>query len=188
MRKTSFLAKFLDRAVFNERVSIVDQPHLMRGMASRPFDAEGVSGKDLVLADGGVLKTWLLDSASARELGLKTNGRATRAGSGTSPGSSNLTLLAGAAAPEDLIGSLKNGFYVTELIGHGVNMISGDYSRGASGFWIENGERTHAVSEVTIAGNLKEMFARMEPASDLDMRHGTNAPTVLIEDMTIAGK
>ena len=116
------------------------------------------------------------------------DGRASRAGSGTSPGSTNVTLQAGSRSPEEMIKSLKSGFYATELIGQGVNLITGDYSRGASGFWIEDGEISFAVSEITIAGNLIDMFAAMEPASDLETRYGTNAPTVMIEGMTLAGR
>jgi len=188
VRKTSFLKDCMSKSVFGEAVTIIDEPHILRGVASRPFDAEGVAGDELVLVNNGVLDSWLLDSSVARELGLKTNGRANRAGSGTSPGSTNLTMKAGTRSPQDMIGQIKSGFYVTELIGQGVNLITGDYSRGASGFWIENGEITFAVSEVTIAGNLKDMFSRLQPASDLERRFGTNAPTIMIEDMTIAGK
>ncbi len=188
VRKTSFLKDNLNQSVFASGVDIVDEPHIPRAAASRPFDAEGVSGKTLSLVQDGVLNHWLLDSSTARALGLSTNGRANRAGSGTAPGSTNLTLRAGQTTQQDMIASIKSGLYVTELIGQGVNMISGDYSRGASGYWIENGELTYAVSEITIAGNLRDMFARLQPANDLDTRHGTNAPTVMIEGMTIAGR
>jgi PmbA protein len=188
VRKTSFLRECMGETIFPKGVSIIDEPRIVRGLSSRPFDAEGVSGPDLQLVENGVLRHWLLDSATARELAMTNNGRASRAGSGTSPGSSNLTLLPGQRSPEQMIGDLKSGFYATELIGQGVNLISGDYSRGASGFWIENGEISFAVSEITIAGNLKDMFARLEPANDLERLHGTNAPTILIEDMTIAGR
>ncbi len=186
-RKTSFLRDDMGKQIFAQGVAIVDEPLLPRGLSSRPFDAEGVGNDDIRLIDDGVLQSWVLDSATARELGLITNGRANRAGSGTSPGTSNTTLLPGSRSPEDMIADLTTGFYVTELIGQGVNMITGDYSRGASGFWIEHGEITHAVSEVTIASNLRDMFARLEPANDLDKSFGTNAPTIAIEGMTIAG-
>ena len=188
VRKTSFLRDDLEKLIFQSDVSIIDEPRIVRGVASRPFDAEGVSGPDLKLIQDGILNTWLLDSSHARELNLKTNGRANRAGSNTTPGSTNLTLEAGTVSRDEMIAEVKSGFYVTELIGQGVNLISGDYSRGASGYWIENGELTFAVSEVTIAGNLRDMFARLIPANDLDKRFGTNAPTVMIEDMTIAGR
>ena len=188
VRGTSMLKDKMDKPVFAKGVTVVDEPKIVRGMSSKPFDAEGVSAETLELAADGVLKSWLLDSTTGRELGLATNGRASRAGSGTSPGSTNLTMLPGARSPEEMIKSLKSGFYATELIGQGVNLITGDYSRGASGFWIEDGELTFAVSEITIAGNLNDMFAGIEPASDLEKRFGTNAPTILIEGMTIAGR
>ena len=188
VRGTSLLKDKMGEQVFAKGVTIVDQPRVMRGMSSRPFDGEGIAGEELLLAEDGVLNHWLLDSAAARELNLAANGRASRAGSGTSPGSTNVTLQAGQRSPEEMIKGLKSGFYATELIGQGVNMITGDYSRGASGFWIEDGELTFLVSEITIAGNLKDMFAAMEPASDLETRYGTNAPTVMIEGMTLAGR
>ena len=124
---------------------------------------------------------------SARELGLETNGRGVRASSSVSPSSTNLAIEPGEKSPEELIGSLKSGFYVTEVFGQGVNMVTGEYSRGASGFWIENGELAYPLSEVTIASNLKDMFLNMIPASDLDRNFGTAAPTLLIEGMTLAG-
>ena len=187
VRQTSFLRDEMGNQVCNPAITLIDEPHLKRGQSSRPFDAEGVALQDLDLVRDGVIANWTLDSGTARELGLKTNGRANRAGSGTSPGTTNLTLLAGETSPEEIIAGLNNGFYVTELIGQGVNLVTGDYSRGASGFWIENGELTYAVSEVTIAGNLRDMFANMVPASDLEKRNGVNAPTIAIEGLTIAG-
>ncbi len=188
VRKTSFLRDDLGNRIFQPGISIIDEPGIIRGAASRPFDAEGVTGDDLKLIDDGELTSWLLDSFHARELDLQTNGRANRSGSNTVPGSTNLTLEAGVLSRADMISSVKSGFYVTELIGQGVNLVSGDYSRGASGFWIENGELTYAVSEVTIAGNLRDMFSRLVVGDDLDKRFGTNAPTVMIEDITIAGR
>ncbi len=187
-RKTSFLREDLGNTIFRDNVSIIDEPHLMRGVASRPFDAEGVLPQDLLLVENGVLQNWLLDGPTARQLGTTTNGRANRAGSGTSPGSTNLTLLAGSRTPEEMIADIDHGILVTELIGQGVNLITGDYSRGASGFLIENGETTHPVSEITIAGNLRGMFARLIPADDLEKDYGTNAPTIAIEGMTVAGR
>ncbi|MGI9354465.1 MAG: metallopeptidase TldD-related protein, partial [Rhizobiaceae bacterium] len=186
-RKTSFLRKNRGDAIFGRDVSIVDEPHLLRGVASRPFDAEGILADDLWLVKDGVLHNWFLDSATAKQLGMETNARANRAGSGTSPGSTNLTMLPGSRRPEEMIADTKHGILVTELIGQGVSLVTGDYSRGASGFLIENGEVTHPVSEITIAGNLRDMFERLEPANDLDKRFGTNAPTIAVEGMTIAG-
>lgn len=186
-RQTSFLRDDLGQKIFNDGVTILDEPHLMRGLGSRPFDAEGIQPDTLKLVEDGVLQSWLLDNASARELGLTTNGRANRAGSGTSPGTTNLTLMPGQRSPEDMIAALDEGFYVTELIGQGVNLITGDYSRGASGFWIENGQLTFAVSEVTIAANLRDIFLNLEPASDIEKRSSVNTPSLLVEGMTVAG-
>ena len=135
----------------------------------------------------GVLNHWFLSTSTARELGLETNGRGARSGSSISPTSTNLAIEAGDRSPEDLIRSVGTGFYVTEVFGQGVNMVTGEYSRGASGFWIENGELAYPVSEVTIASNLKTMFLNMIPANDLDRNFGTASPTLVIEGMTLAG-
>jgi PmbA protein len=186
-RKTSFLRDRLGQQLFPAAIRITDDPLKPRGLGSRPFDGEGVGAAALDIVAGGVLQTWLLDSATARELGLSTNGRAARRGGNPSPSSTNLTLLPGSENPEDLIAAVDNGIYVTELIGHGVNMNTGDYSRGAAGFIIEKGEIGHPVSEITIAGNLIEMFKVLRPANDLVYRYATNAPTVAIEGMTVAG-
>lgn len=187
-RKTSFLREAMGTKICRTDFTIIDQPKLRRGLASRPFDGEGVIVKDLPLIEKGVVMNWLLDSSSASELGLTTNGRANRSGSGTSPGSTNLTVGAGKRSPSEMIKDLPTGLYVTELIGQGVNLITGDYSRGASGYWIENGELTIPVSEITIAGNLADIFANMEPANDLDPRHAINAPTIMVEGLTLAGR
>jgi PmbA protein len=186
-RKASFLRDRLGQQIFSPAIRITDDPTRRRGLASRPFDGEGVVSNPLDLVSGGVLTTWLLDSATARELGLETNGRANRGGANPSPGITNLTLLPGAQSPEELIREVGNGFYVTELIGHGANIVTGDYSRGAAGFVIANGELGHPVSEVTIAGNLTDIFREMRPASDLVYRHAVNAPTVAVPGLTIAG-
>jgi len=141
-----------------------------------------------VLIDKGRLTTWLLDSASARQLGLATTGHATRGTGGPpSPSSTNLYMAAGALSPAELMSDVSEGFYVTELIGMGVNGVTGDYSRGAAGFWIENGALAYPVSEVTIAGNLKDMYQHLTPASDLVFRYGTDAPTLRVDEMTVAG-
>lgn len=186
-RKTSFLRDMMGQKIANAAITVTDDPLRRRGQSSRPFDGEGVCGEKLVMVDNGVLNHWLLSLSTAAELGLITNGRGSRSGSSVSPSSSNFAIEAGAAAPQDLIASLKSGFYVTEVFGQGVNMVTGEYSRGASGFWIENGELAYPVSEVTIASNLKDMFMNMVPASDLDRNFGTAAPTLLIEGMTLAG-
>ena len=188
-RKTSFLKDKLGERLFAPGIRIVDDPLRRRGLRSRPFDGEGVAGRKLAVVEDGVLKTWFLDCATARELGLATTGHAQRGvSSSPAPGASNLHLEAGALSPEKLIGEITEGFYITELIGMGVNQVTGDYSRGATGFWIENGQMGFPVSEVTIAGNLIDMFRTMTPADDLVFRFGTNAPTLRLEGLTVAGQ
>ncbi|SRR5579883_3360867 len=187
-RGVSFLKDRLNQPVFAPGIRVMDDPHRRRGLRSKPFDGEGVANKATALIDDGRLTTWLLDCASARQLGLSTTGHAARGTGGPpSPSTTNLYLEAGRLSPKELMADIKQGFYVTELMGMGVNGVTGDYSRGAAGFWIENGEIAFPVSEVTIAGNLKDMFASLVPASDLQFRHGTNSPTVRIEGMTLAG-
>jgi PmbA protein len=187
-RKTSFLKDKLGERLFAPGINVIDDPLRRRGLRSRPFDAEGVAVARMALIEDGVLKSWLLDCATARELDLKTTGHAQRGASSTpSPGPTNLHLEPGAMSPAELIKDIAEGFYVTDLIGMGVSTVTGDYSRGAAGFWIENGERRYPVSEVTIAGNLLDMFRTLRPANDLEFRHGTNAPTVRLEGLTIAG-
>ncbi len=188
-RGASFLKDRMGEAVMAEGVDVIDDPWMARGLASKPFDAEGLKPERLKVVDGGVLKSWILDLASARQLGLESNGHASRGiGAPPSPASTNLWIAAGRAAPEDLIAGVDRGLLVTELIGMGVNTVTGDYSRGAAGFWIENGRIAHPVSEVTIAGNLADMFRRLTPAADLEFRSGHGAPTCLVEGMTIAGQ
>jgi PmbA protein len=188
-RKTSFLKDKMGAKLFGDGIRIIDDPLRKRGLRSRPFDGEGVAGRRLALIDDGVLMSWLLDCATARELGLMTTGHAQRGvSSGPSPGASNLHLEAGKLSPDQLIADIKDGFYVTDLIGMGASMVTGDYSRGASGFWIENGKRTYPVSEVTIAGHLLDIFRSLTPASDLEFKYGTNAPTVRLEGLTVAGQ
>lgn len=187
-RGTSFLKDSMGERIFPEGVAIVDDPHRGRGLRSKPFDGEGLPNARRVLFENGSLKTWILDLASAKQLGLQSTGHAAR-GTATppSPAATNLYMEAGSQTPEELLGDIKSGFYVTELIGMGVNMVTGDYSRGATGFWIENGEITRPVSEMTIAGNLKNMFAALTPANDLAFRFGVDAPTIRIDGMTVAG-
>ena len=186
-RKTSFLRDMMGKQVAAASITVTDEPLRRRGQASRPFDGEGIEGEKLFMVEKGVLNHWFLSTSAARELGLVTNGRGSRNGSSVSPSSTNLAIEPGERSPEDLIASLKTGFYVTEVFGQGVNMVTGEYSRGASGFWIENGQLSYPVAEVTIASNLKTMFLNMVPASDLDRNFGTAAPTLLIEGMTLAG-
>ncbi|WP_324138033.1 TldD/PmbA family protein [Bradyrhizobium sp.] len=188
-RKTSFLRDRLGQQLFSKNIRVIDDPLRVRGLRSQSFDAEGVKVKKLAIIDEGVLTSWLLDCATARELGLVTTGHAHRGvSSSPSPGPYNLHLEAGEPSPTELISDIKQGFYVTDLIGSGVNGVTGDYSRGASGFWIENGQITFAVSEVTIAGHLLEMFKTLAPANDLEFRYGVNAPTVRIEGLTVGGR
>ncbi|MCX7308692.1 MAG: TldD/PmbA family protein, partial [Afipia sp.] len=180
-RKTSFLKDRLGDRLFDSSIRIIDDPLRVRGLRSQSFDAEGVAVKRLAIIDDGILTSWLLDSATARELGMTTTGHAHRGvSSSPSPGAYNLHLEAGQQSPAELMSDIKEGFYVTDLIGSGVNGVTGDYSRGAAGFWIENGELTYAVSEVTIAGHLFDIFKSMIPANDLEFKYGVNAPTVRI--------
>jgi len=188
-RKTSFLRDKLGERLFRPGTRVMDDPLRKRGLRSRPFDGEGVAAKPLAVIDDGVLTSWFLDSATARELKLSTTGHAHRGvSSAPSPGPTNLHLEPGEQSPEELMADITDGFYVTDLIGMGVNGVTGDYSRGASGFWIENGRPSYPVSEVTIAGNLIAMFAALRPANDLEFRFGTNAPTVRVEGLTIGGR
>ncbi|MGO4437670.1 TldD/PmbA family protein [Rhizobium sp. RAF56] len=186
-RKTSFLRDRMGQQVLKAGLSITDDPLIVRGPSSRPFDGEGVTGERMVMIEDGVLKHWFLSTSTGREIGMETNGRGVRGGTTVTPSSTNLALEPGDISPEELIRGVGNGFYVTELIGQGVNMLTGEYSRGATGFWIENGELTFPVSEVTIASNLKEMFMRVTQANDIDRKYGVAAPTLAIEGMTLAG-
>jgi PmbA protein len=188
VRKTSFLMDMMGKQILRKGLEVTDDPRIFRASASRPFDGEGVAGERLVMVEDGVLQHWFLATSQARELGLKTNGRGVRGGTSVSPSSSNLALEPGDISPEDMLKSVKSGFYVMEMIGHGANLVTGEYSRGAAGFWIENGELTHPVAEVTIAGNMKDMFLSMIPASDIDRTYSTASPTVMIENMTLAGR
>jgi len=187
-RGTSFLKDKLGQQIFPAGVTVVDDPWVRRGMRSRPFDAEGVAVAKRTIIEDGRLTTWLLDLRSARQLGLSTTGHASRGTSGPpGPAPSNIYLAAGARSRDAILGEIKDGLYITEMMGMGVNGVTGDYSRGASGFWIENGQLAYPVSELTVAGNLKEIFLNLEVASDLELRFGMDAPTVRIDGMTVAG-
>jgi len=187
-RGSSFLKDAMDSQVFSSGITITDEPLRPRGLRSRPFDGEGVEAHTTHLIADGRLTSWMLNAATARQLGLKVTGHGSRS-VGSVPGitGSNLYMQPGALSPDDLIADIKDGFYITELIGMGVNGVTGDYSRGAAGFRIENGVLTHAVSEVTVAGNLKDMFLQLTAANDLAFHYGTNAPTVRVDGMTLAG-
>ncbi|MCA3554863.1 metallopeptidase TldD-related protein [Aestuariivirga sp.] len=182
-RGASFLKDALGRQIFGSHITIVEDPHMLRGHGSRPFDGEGLACARRNLIDKGILTGWVLDLRSARQLGLQPTGQGSRGG----PSTANVFLPAGRETPEDQIKGIAQGLYVTELIGSSVNNVTGDYSRGASGFWIENGELTFPVSEITIAGNLKDMFKTVRPASNLEFRSSVSAPNCLVEGLTIAG-
>jgi len=187
-RGTSFLQEKLGEQVFAPGISVIDDPLRPRGLSSRPFDGEGVAGEKRALIDDGRLTTWLMDSRSARQLGLQTTGHAARGTAGPpSPAPSNLSLSPGSLTPEALIGEIDGGLYVTEMMGMSFQATTGDYSRGAAGFWIENGELAYPVSELTVAGNLLDLFPRLTPADDLVFRYGADAPTLRIDGMTMAG-
>lgn len=187
-RGTSFLKDMMGKRIFAKGTRILDNPLRKRGLGSRPFDAEGLPTKRLAVVDDGVLTTWLLDLAAARQLGLKPTGHASRGVSGPpSPTTSNFYLEKGDLSVDEMIGDIRKGLFITDLIGHGVNGVTGDYSRGASGFWIEKGKLAWPVSGITVAGNLKDMFRKLTPANDLKFKGSTNAPTVRIEGMTVAG-
>ena len=187
-RGTSFLKDKMGEKIFADGIRILDNPHRKRGLGSRPFDAEGLPTKRYAVIDDGHLTTWLLDLAAARQLKLKPTGHASRGTSGPpSPTTSNFYLEKGKLSFDELLGDIKSGLYITDLIGFGVNGVTGDYSRGASGFWIENGKLAWPVSGITVAGNLKDMFLNMTPANDLQFKSSTNAPTVRIEGLTVAG-
>jgi PmbA protein len=187
-RGTSFMKDRLGQRVFAPGIAIRDDPRRVRGLRSRAFDGEGTPTTARVLIDDGVLTTWLLDSRSARQLGLRSTGHAARGTGGPpSPSPTNLYLAAGTLTPAELMADIKLGLYVTELIGMGVNGVTGDYSRGAAGFMIRDGALAEPVAEITIAGNLLDMFAHLTPANDLHFRRGTDAPTVRVDGMTMAG-
>jgi PmbA protein len=187
-RGTTFLKDRLGSRIFPAGTEVVDDPRRRRGLRSRAFDAEGVPTAELTLVADGVLASWVLDTRSARQLGLRTTGHAVRGTGGPpSPGTTNLYLRPGALTPAELMADITEGLYLTELMGMGVNGITGDYSRGAAGFMIRDGAIAEPVAEVTVAGNLLDMFAHLIPANDLRFRRGTDAPTIRVEGMTMAG-
>lgn len=185
----SFLIGQLERPLAPDFVTIYDDGRMLGGLGSRPFDGEGLPTRKTAVVERGVLKNYLLDTYSGRKLGLASTGNASRSvGESPSVSPTNFYLVPGSSRPEDIIGSVKEGLYVTELIGFGINMVTGDYSRGACGFWIENGELAYPVEEITIAGNLKRMYADIEMiGNDLVFRGRIASPTIKIAEMTIAG-
>lgn len=187
-RGTSFLKDKMGEQLFAPGITVTDDPHRLRGLRSAPFDDEGLATAKRNIIEDGCLTTWFLDLRSARQLGLESTGHASRGVSSTpSPSASNLFLEPGEQSLEDMIKDIDEGFFITDLIGMGVNGVTGDYSRGASGFWIEKGEITHPVSEVTVASNLIDIFKAITPASDLVLRYGVDTPSMRIDGMTIAG-
>lgn len=188
-RGTSMLKNDMGKVVGNAHFTIIDDPHIRRGLRSMPFDGEGLPTHRRTMVDEGILQSWFLDLASAAQLGLQSTGHAARGiGSPPSPRASNLYLMPGSVSPQDLIADIKEGFLVTDMMGSTINMLTGDYSRGASGFWIENGRISYPVSEVTIAGNLRDMWRNITPANDLVHRYGIDAPTVRVDGMIVAGQ
>jgi PmbA protein len=187
-RGTSFLKDKLGQRLFQSGIEIVDDPRRVRGSRSWTFDGEGVPTQRRAIVQDGVLQSWLLDSRSARQLGLTSTGSASR-GTGGPPGPSatNLYMAAGTVSPADMIAGIREGIYVTEMIGNSLNGLTGDYSRGAAGFMIRDGALAEPVAEITVAGNLLDMFMHLTPANDLTFRRGTDAPTILVEGLTVAG-
>jgi PmbA protein len=187
-RRASFLLDRLEDQLFDSAVTIADDPHRQRGLRSRPFDGEGLATGPRNLVENGKLTGWLMDCAAARQLGLAPTGHAAR-GHGGSPGvsASNVHLAAGTATPAELMADIADGIYITELIGMGVNGVTGDYSRGASGFRIVKGEVAGPVAEFTVAGNLVDMFKALTPANDLEWHRQINVPTIRVDGMMVAG-
>jgi PmbA protein len=187
-RGTSFLKEDLGKVLFAPNVTLVEDPHRVRGPASRPCDGEGLPTLKRNIIDQGVLTTWIMDLRAARQLGLAPSGHGSRGlTSPPSASTSNIHMEAGVRSPEAMMKDFGTGLLVTEFIGSTINMVTGDYSRGASGFWIENGEKAYPVSGITVAGNLRDMFKALEPASDLIFRSGMNVPSCFLGEMTIAG-
>ena len=187
-RGTSFLKDKMGARLFAAGISIIDDPRRVRGSRSWVFDGEGVPTKTQALVEDGVLQSWILDSRSARQLGLKTTGHASRGTGGPpSPSATNLYMQAGTMTPAELMADIKEGIYITEMIGNSLNGLTGDYSRGASGFMIRDGALAEPVAEITVAGNLLDMFMHLTPANDLQFRRGTDAPTIRVDGLTMAG-
>ena len=187
-RGTSFLKDSLDKEILPRDITVFDDPHRPRGLRSRPFDGEGLANKRRAIIDRGRLTGWILDLGSGRQLGLSSTGNASR-GTASPPGpaAANFYMQAGEVTPSELMKDIQEGLYITEMMGMGVSLVTGDYSRGAAGFWIDKGQRAYPVNEVTVAGNLKDMFGNLSAANDLTFRFGTDAPTLRVDGMTVAG-
>jgi PmbA protein len=189
-RSASFLAGKLGQKVAGENMTVIDDGTMVGGFGSSPFDGEGVPSRRTVVIERGVLSSYLLNTYTARKLGLKTTGNAARGLAGTPGiGSGNFYLQPGTKSPQEIIANISDGLYVTEMLGFGVNLVTGDFSRGASGMWIRNGELAFPVEEITVAGNLRDMFANVsEIGNDLEFRGSTACPTIRIDGMTVAGE
>ena len=185
----SFLLGQLGKSIASELVTVIDDGRLAGGLGSRPFDGEGLATRKTLVIDRGMLSSYLLDTYSGRKLGMASTGNASRSvGENPTVGATNLFLSPGSYSPDEILKSMKRGLYVTDLIGFGVNLVTGDYSRGAAGFWVENGELTHPVEEVTIAGNLQQILKDIEMVgNDLEFRGRVASPTVKIRKMMVAG-
>jgi len=187
-RGSSFLKESMDEAILASGLNMIDDPHIVRGMGSKPFDAEGLETQKRAFVSDGVLQSWVLDLATSKQLGLAPTGNASRGITGSpGPSMTNLYLEAGTQSLEDMIKDLEEGFLITDMMGHGLSIVTGDYSRGAGGFWIKNGEIREAVNEMTVAGNMRQMLLNMQPASDLEFKGSLNAPSIRIDGMTVAG-
>jgi PmbA protein len=189
-RHASFLAGKLGETISGSNITIIDDGTMPGGFGSSPFDGEGVPSRRTVVVEQGVLKSYLLNCYTARKLGLETTGNASRGITGNPGiGAGNFYLEPGTQTPQEILKGIKNGLYVTEFLGFGVNLVTGDFSRGASGLWIENGELTYPVEEITVAGNLKDMFKNIVAiGNDLEWRSSTACPTIMIQGMTVAGE
>lgn len=188
-RGSSFLKEKLGQPILAKGLTLTDNPLMVRGLGSKPFDGEGheTQARDFVV--DGVLQSWVLDLATANQLGLASTGNASRGVTGSpGPSMTNFYLHAGHQSVEEMIGDIEEGFLITEMMGHGLSMTTGDYSRGAGGFWIRNGQICEAVNEMTVAGQMQDMLMSMEPANDLDFKSSLNAPSIRVEGMTVAGK
>lgn len=188
-RGATFLKDRMGQAVCAGQITVHEDPFIRRGPRSRPFDGEGLTPQARKLIDNGILTSWILDLRAARKLGLVPTGHGSRGvGGPPGPSASNVWLEPGRVGVEEMIADIKQGLFLTDTLGHGTNMVTGDYSRGASGYWIENGQLAYPVSELTVAGNLADIFRNFTPASDLERRHGIDSPSLLITGMTVAGQ
>jgi PmbA protein len=189
-RGASFLAGKLGEKIASDRLNVIDDGTMLGGFGTTPFDGEGVPTKRTVVIENGVLKSYLLNTYTAKKLGLQTTANASRGLAGTPGiGPGNYFLQAGTKTPQEIIGGISEGLYVTEFLGHGANLVTGDYSRGASGLWISGGELAYPVEEITVAGNLKEIFFNItEVANDLEFRGAMASPTIRIDGLTVGGE